>query len=44
MSFYTDEYRKGFVTDEMVREIKIAISRARFRKSWDREMPDGMLE
>ena len=44
MSFYTDEYRKGFVTDEMVHEIKIAISRARFRKSWDKEMPDGMIE
>ena len=44
LSFYTDEYRKGFVTDEMVHEIKTAISRARFRKSWDKEMPDGMLE
>lgn len=44
LSFYTDEYRKGFVTDEMVHEIKSAIARARFRKAWDKGMPDGMLE
>lgn len=44
MSFYTDEYRKGFVTEEMVHQIKIAIARARFRNTWDKEMPEGMLE
>ena len=43
-SFYTDEYRKGFVTSEMVSQIKVAISRARFRILWGREMPEGMLK
>ena len=44
LSFYTDEYRKGFVTDEMAHEIKIAIARARFRHVWGKEMPEGMIE
>ena len=42
-SFYTDDYRKGFVTPEMVEEIKRAIERARFRKVWGKDMPEGML-
>ena len=42
-SFYTDDYRKGFVSAEMVDKIKKAIERARFREVWGREMPEGML-
>ena len=42
-SYYTDEYRKGFVTDEMVKEIRQAVQRARFRTIWGKEMPEGML-
>ena len=41
-SFYTDDARKGFVTAEMVREIKKAIERARYKAIWGREMPEGM--
>ena len=42
-SFYTDDYRKGFVTDEMVEEIKRVIEVARYQKIWDRAMPPSML-
>lgn len=42
-SFYTDDYRKGFVTAEMVEEIKKAVERARFREVWGKEVPEGML-
>ncbi len=42
-SYYTDEYRKGFVTVEMVSEIRQAVQRARFREIWGKEMPEGML-
>ena len=43
-SFYTDEARKGFVTEEMVKEIRQAVYRARYRAVWDREMPEDMLK
>ena len=42
-SFYTDDCRKGFVTAEMVEEIRKAIARARFREVWGKDMPEGML-
>ena len=42
-SFYTDDYRKGFVTAETVGKVKRAIERARFREIWGREMPEDML-
>lgn len=42
-SFYTDDSRKGFVTPEMIEEIKKAVARARFREVWGKEMPEGML-
>ena len=42
-SFYTEEYRKGFVTDELVSEIRNAIARAQFQSIWGREMPKDML-
>lgn len=42
-SYYCDEAREGFVTDEMVREIKTAVLRVRYRAQWGRDMPDGML-
>ena len=44
VSYYSDEARSGFVTDAMAREIKNAVSRARYRAQWGREMPDGMLK
>ena len=43
-SFYTEESGKGFVTDAMVREIRNAIARARYRMQWGRDMPDGKTE
>ena len=44
LSFYTDEYRKGFVTDEMVQKIKIALARVKYHAIWGRDMPEGMLK
>ena len=44
MSFYTETNKKGFVNASMVREIRHAIIRARYRKVWGREMPDDMLK
>ena len=41
-SFYTDEARKGFVTDETVRQIKAALVRVRYKSEWGRDMPPGM--
>lgn len=43
-SFYTEESGKGFVTDAMVREIRNAIARARYRMQWGRDMPEGKTE
>ena len=43
-SFYTEDSHKGFVTDEMVSEIREAVVRARYREMWDREMPEQMLK
>ena len=43
-SYYTDEYRKGFVTEEMVAEIKKAVLRARFKRVWGKDMPKDMLK
>lgn len=43
-SFYTDAARKGFVNSEMVRKIKAAITRARYKSVWDKDMPPGMLD
>ena len=42
-SFYTDNYRKGFVTQEMVEQIRKAVARARFKAVWGKDMPEGML-
>jgi len=42
-SFYTEKSHEGFVTDEMVREIRHALARVRYRDQWGREMPSGML-
>jgi len=43
-SYYTDSSASGFVTDDMVNEIKDAIMRVRYRNQWGREMPEGMLK
>ena len=42
-SFYTEDSHKGFVTDEMVSKIRVAVARSRYRETWKREMPDQML-
>jgi len=44
ISYYTETSRKGFVNDSMVREIRRAITRARYRAQWRREMPEDMLK
>ena len=41
-SFYTDEARKGFVTAEMVKQIREALVRAHYKSIWDRDVPPGM--
>lgn len=43
-SFYTETAHKGFVSDEIVKEISVAVQKARFRSVWGREMPKGMLD
>ena len=42
-SFYCDEHKRGFVSQEMVEEIREAVARARFRQVWGKDMPEGML-
>ena len=41
-SYYTDAHRKGFVTAEMVADIRKAVGRARFEEMWGRQMPESM--
>ena len=44
-SFYTHEGGKGgFVNDEMIGKIMNAVLRHRYRNTWGREMPEGMLD
>ena len=43
-SFYAEKPYEGFVSEEMVGQIKHAIARAKYRLQWKREMPEGMLE
>ena len=43
-SFYTDTAYKGFVTNELVKEIKAAVARVMHRKCWGRDMPEGMAK
>ena len=43
-SFYTDKARKGFVTQDTVRQIKEAVAKARYRTVWGRDAPEGMLK
>ena len=42
-SYYCDEHKRGFVTQEMIDEIREAVARARFRHVWGKDMPEGML-
>ena len=44
VSYYTENHRKGFVTPEMVEEIKKAVARARFKRIWGKDMPEEMLK
>lgn len=39
-SYYTDSQHKGFVTDELVSEIKNALAKVRFRNIWGRDLPE----
>ena len=41
-SYYCDEHKRGFVTQEMIEEIREAVARARFRHIWGKDMPDGL--
>lgn len=43
-SFYTDTAYKGFVTNEIVKEIKAAVARVMYRKCWGRDMPESMAK
>jgi len=43
-SFYTDDARKGFVTTDMIRSIKVAIAQKNFRAVWGRDMPPEMFD
>lgn len=42
-SYYTETSGHHFVTEEMVKEIKHAVSRARYKSVWGRDMPEGMI-
>ncbi len=42
-SYYTDAPQNGFVSDAMVKEIKVLIAAARYKSIWGRDMPKGML-
>jgi len=42
-SYYTDVGHKGFVTEELVKKIKAELAHLRFRTTWGREMPEGMV-
>ena len=42
-SFYSEMENGPFVTDEMMAEIRNAILRFRYRGTWGREIPEGLL-
>ena len=42
--YYAETAHPGFVNNEMLRDIKNGIARAKYREKWGREMPEGMLE
>ena len=42
-SFFTEVPYKEFVDDEMLRTIRNRAAAVRYRRQWDREMPEGML-
>ena len=41
VSFYTESSREGFVKDYMVRAVREAVTRWRYREQWGREAPGG---
>lgn len=41
-SYYCEEHKVGFVTKETVESIKEAVARARFRRVWGKDMPEGV--
>ena len=41
-SYYCDEHKRGFVSQEMIDEIRETVARARFRQIWGKDMPDGL--
>ncbi|MBO7686009.1 MAG: hypothetical protein J6V72_06490 [Kiritimatiellae bacterium] len=42
-SYYSDEHKRGFVTAEIIDEIREIVANARFRHVWGKDMPDGIL-
>jgi len=42
-SFYSEVENGPFVTGEMVNEMRNAVLRSRYRTTWRREIPEGML-
>ena len=42
--FYTEKPYKGFVSEDMLREIRNAVAIARYRAQWGRDMPADMLK
>ena len=43
-SFYSEAAQDGFVDDEMVKKIREAVARARYRDVWERDPPEGMMK
>ncbi len=43
-SFYTDSSNEGFVSAQMVKEIKASTAAARYKAIWGREMPHSVEE
>jgi hypothetical protein len=42
-SFYSEIENGPFVTDDMVKDVRNAVMRYRYRYTWGREAPEGML-
>ena len=43
-SYYSEIENGAFVTDDMVQEIRSAVIRYRYRVTWGREAPEGLLK
>lgn len=43
-SFFAERPDRDFVSQDMIRTIKNRAAAVRYRRQWDKEMPEGMLE